>query len=60
MRMIDTQSADWGRLRKHIEARIEEHKSRLVGLTDQTIIHRTQGRVMELQTLIEEVDPPNS
>ncbi|UWQ30253.1 hypothetical protein [Leisingera sp. M523] len=54
---VDPHSAEWKAMRKLLERRIEEQKKRLVGLTDPIMIHRAQGRVMEANDLIEEVEP---
>lgn len=56
MRPIDTGSFQWEVVKQRMNARIEDHKTLLVGLTDPIMIHRTQGRIQELQAFMDEVE----
>lgn len=50
-------NSGWRDIRKHMMDCIEEHRTALETMTDQTRIHRTQGRIAALRALFADVEP---
>lgn len=50
-------NSSWRDLKKHLNELIEGHRTGLETMTDQTRIHRTQGRIAALRALIADVEP---